>query len=95
MHMNAKTNEYQKDFPNFERTPKAVIAAVAYSLAMRLSEDDPARAEKLLRDEWRVLHQNNIVPQVPPNAGNQRRGNRVRCIDMLGDQAACGARRLT
>jgi hypothetical protein len=68
MHMNAKTNEYQEAFPAYDRTPKAVIAALALSLAMRLSEDDPARAEKLLRDEWRVLHQNNIVPQVPPNA---------------------------
>lgn len=65
MHLNAKTNEYQESYPSFDETPKAVVGAVAYSLAMRLCEGDHERAAALLRDEWAVLHTNGIVPQKP------------------------------
>jgi hypothetical protein len=46
-------------------TPKAVFAAVAYSLAMRLEEDNPERAVALLKSEWRALYVIGIVPQKP------------------------------
>lgn len=60
-------NEYQKAFPNYDLTPKAVIAALAYSLAMRLSSDDIEEAEAILKDEWITLYHAKIVPQKPRN----------------------------
>jgi len=60
-----KTNHYAEAFPHYERTPKAVIAALAFSLAMRLEEGDEVRAGDLLEEEWRILHQAGIVPQKP------------------------------
>ena len=65
MHLNAKANEYQESYPEFDSTPKAVIAAIAYSLALRLSEDNHGAAQELLRDEWRHLHQSGLVPNKP------------------------------
>ena len=65
MHLNAKTNEYQQRYPEFDATPKAVVGAVAYSLAMRLCENNHERAAELLRSEWFVLHENSIVPNKP------------------------------
>jgi hypothetical protein len=41
------------------------LAAVAYSLAMRLAEDSPCQAEQLLAEEWRALYLSGIVPQKP------------------------------
>ncbi len=53
---------------DFERMPKTVLAAVAVSLAARLGEsaDDLQAARALIFKEWRVLHENGIVPQAPP-----------------------------
>jgi len=65
MHTKAKTNEYQQAYPNFEATPKAVIAAVAFALAMRLNADDPDLATAMLRSEWDALYQAGIVPNQP------------------------------
>jgi len=56
-------NNYAECFPNYERTPKAVIAALAFSLAMRLEEGDEVRAGDLLKEEWNALHLAGIVPQ--------------------------------
>jgi len=58
------TNEYSQVYPEYRDTPKAVIAAVAYSLAVRIFGDEAAVRESL-RDEWAVLHANGIVPQEP------------------------------
>ena len=58
-------NQYCEDYPNYETTPKAVIAAVAYSLAMRLCNDNFDDAEELLREEWSALYQANVVSQKP------------------------------
>lgn len=60
-----KSNDYAQKFPNFDATPKAVIAALAFSLAMRCSEDNEDEARKLLIDEWGILHNCGIVPQNP------------------------------
>lgn len=65
MNLNAKQNLYQQAFPAFDDTPKAVIAAIAYSLAMRLCGDDESAALAMLGDEWRALHAAGIVPQKP------------------------------
>jgi hypothetical protein len=48
------------------KTPKTVYAALAFSFAMRLCEDDQDRALELLRDEWGALHRVGIVPQKVP-----------------------------
>lgn len=64
-HSSNVLNAYAVAYPDYDRTPKAVLAAVAISLAMRLSEDDPQRAVALCRDEWRVLHIAKIVRQRP------------------------------
>ena len=58
-------NEYSRSYPNFENTPKAVIAAVAYSLAMMIEGEEEGKAEKLLVEEWETLHQAGIVKQKP------------------------------
>jgi hypothetical protein len=65
MHLNARTNEYQKIYPAFDDTPKAVVGAVAYSLALRLCNNNHEQAAALLRDEWAALHAAGIVPQKP------------------------------
>lgn len=44
---------------------KLVWAGLAYSLALRLSDDNHDAAIKLLADEWGVLHANGIIPQKP------------------------------
>jgi len=58
-------NEYQELYPWFSRTPKSVMAAIAFSFAMRLSEDSPEHARELLLAEWQILRDNGIVPQKP------------------------------
>ena len=69
------TNDYSYACENYERTPKAVFAALAYSLALRLTgNDDHDAAKAVLRDEWRTLHHNGIVPQRAPNDRLQRPG---------------------
>jgi hypothetical protein len=59
-------NEYSNSIGElFERTPKAVFAALAVSFAMRIfGEDCDVPAE--LREEWRALWANHIIPQCPP-----------------------------
>lgn len=62
-------NEYAADYPQFAETPKAVLAAVAYSLAMRVCGDQTDNVRELLMAEWDVLNENGIVPQKrPPRA---------------------------
>jgi hypothetical protein len=61
-------NDYQSKYPAFDRTPKAVIAAIAVSLAMRLSGDDFIKASQLVAEEWEILHANGIIPQRPIKA---------------------------
>jgi hypothetical protein len=59
-------NEYAVAFGKlYADTPKAVFAAVAFSFAMRLSEDKPKEAIAEFVREWLVLHDQGIVPQRP------------------------------
>lgn len=63
--INKAGNEYADALiPGGQDAPKAVIAAVCASFAMRLGED-PARA---FVAEWAVLHANGILPQPVPKA---------------------------
>lgn len=57
------SNSYQRRFPNYADTPKAVIAAIAFSFAMRLREDDFDLAAQEIRLEWKILNDARIVPQ--------------------------------
>lgn len=59
-------NEYSREFGRlYADTPKAVFAAIAYSFAMRLNEDQSDAALAEFMKEWRVLHQQGILPQRP------------------------------
>ena len=64
-------NEYASSCENYDQTSKAVFAALAYSLAVRLTgiadEENHAGALDILRDEWRTLHEQGIIPQRPPS----------------------------
>jgi len=67
MHLDAKSNPYADavGMKMLDTCPKAVWAAIAYSFAMRLSEDNHARAIETLKREWLTLHGGNLVPQKP------------------------------
>jgi hypothetical protein len=67
MVMTKLMNDYAKEVPNYDDIPKSVLAALAFSPAMRLEEDDPERAKQLLITEWAILHQGGLVPQSVPS----------------------------
>ena len=59
----------------YANTPKAVLAAIAVSLATCGGEHIDEAENQLLK-EWRILHDNGIIPQSPvrePNFGNDGR----------------------
>ena len=62
-----KKNAYQEVLSQgfFEDCPKAVFAALAVSYASRQYEEDFTKVEAELKNEWRLLYQNGIVPQKP------------------------------
>jgi hypothetical protein len=63
-----RLNEYVDAVANYELMPKAVLAAIAFSFAKRINDDeDHFRAESLMLEEWATLHHNGIVPQPVPS----------------------------
>ncbi|MGC4639870.1 hypothetical protein [Escherichia coli] len=58
-------NNYAKAFPAFDETPKAVVAAIAMSFAIRICEENIEEAQKLISEEWEILHSQEIIPQKP------------------------------
>ena len=65
------TNLYQEMFPNYTKTPKAVIAAVAIALAIQITGNDSLfEGKRIITNEWRILHEAGIVPQKPPKNNN-------------------------
>ena len=65
-------NQYLASIPAemYERTPKAVFAAIAVSYALRCGDGDlddlsPEVVGPALLEEWRILYENQIVPQRP------------------------------
>lgn len=69
---NKTGNEYADLLgPSLDETPKAVLAAVAVSFAHLLDLDqgsspNASRVRRAIRKEWKILHENGIVPQRPP-----------------------------
>lgn len=65
-----RSNEYAMMLP-LDKMPKTVLAAIALSFATRCSDsdsmDDIEAGVRTLFDEWRILHENGIVPQKPVN----------------------------
>jgi len=64
------SNEYAHEIKAmYQRTPKAVLAALAVSFAHRMLGGDLetlSGVEAALIEEWAILHRNGIVPQKPP-----------------------------
>lgn len=58
-------NQYIDHFPNFDKTPKTVIAAIAVSFALMQSQDDFEEAKSILEHEWHILYEARIVSQKP------------------------------
>lgn len=51
----------------FDKCPKAVLFEIARQFGMRLGDDFTAEgAFAVIRNEWSLLHQQDIVPQKPP-----------------------------
>lgn len=75
-----RKNEYSMALSDgqYVDAPKAVLAALAMSLAVRIGgmtepgqpapEDEFAEAATLLAVEWRALHEAGIVPQPLPSS---------------------------
>lgn len=64
------SNEYVKSLGRlYARTPKAVFAAIAFSYANRLfAKSQGTEVTDYLVEEWKVLHENGIIPQKPEPA---------------------------
>lgn len=58
-----KLNNYQQaiDQGFYEKAPKAVLAAIAVSMAINNGED----ATEYLKREWQTLYNNGIISQKP------------------------------
>jgi len=64
-----KENEYQKAISRelYEKTPKAVFAALCVSLFTNWANYPFEEIDKAIKEEWDVLNKNGIVPQKPIN----------------------------
>ena len=62
-----KSNDYALQLSEYDRTPKAVLAAVAVS-ALTCGGDYLSEANDKVLDEWWALYNAKIVPQKPPVA---------------------------
>lgn len=66
MNLKNNSNEYQKLLgEDFDKIPKAVLAAIAISLANRITSDNFEESLAVVRSEWWILYENKIVPQKP------------------------------
>jgi ribosomal protein L7/L12 len=63
MALNKLSNEYAELLKFYNRIPKAVLAAIAVSFALKETEDNIELVEEQILKEWKILHENNIVPQ--------------------------------
>ncbi len=64
-------NKYQKQISRevFDRTPKAVFAALAVSYFINTEVE---HIDAALLDEWQLLYMQGIIPQKPPNISVER-----------------------
>lgn len=65
--VNKTGNEYAEVLGQelYDKTPKAVFAAIAIS-ALTCGGDQMSEARERILAEWLALYQNRIVPQKPP-----------------------------
>ncbi len=62
--LNSYAKAFSQDF--YEKTPKAVFAALAASYLINLLEVVDEPLDRAARNEWETLHMQGIVPQKPP-----------------------------
>ena len=64
--INKKGNQYAAELYCVD-APKTVFMAMVYAFAYRIIDGDPTPEQVVafVRDEWRILHGNGIVPQKP------------------------------
>lgn len=60
------TNEYQRMIPLYDKIPKSVFGAIAFSMCFIDMQEDKIGALTRLFEEWEALHANGIVSQKPP-----------------------------
>jgi hypothetical protein len=60
-----KLNNYALAIEGYDKIPKAVFAAIAFSYATCGGDHWEYGTNNIL-DEWEMLHANGIVPQKPP-----------------------------
>ena len=58
-----KSNEYARLVPNYDEIPKAVFAAIAFSMCFISAEESTEGAVARFNEEWDALHVAGIVPQ--------------------------------
>jgi hypothetical protein len=65
-------NSYMANLgPLYAQTPKAVFAAIAWSMCfINVEEAGTEEANKRFLEEWQALYDNGIVPQAPPKGAN-------------------------
>tara|TARA_R110000803_G_scaffold156365_3_gene220902 strand:- start:59 stop:265 length:207 start_codon:yes stop_codon:yes gene_type:complete len=51
----------------YDKTPKAVFAAIAVSFALLMEDGDFTKVDSGILKEWKTLNKNGIVPQKPIN----------------------------
>lgn len=62
-----QSNEYAQQFGRlYAETSKAVFAAIVYSYVSAGGDASKETALENFLNEWRILHDNGIVPQPPP-----------------------------
>jgi hypothetical protein len=60
-------NEYAAALGSFyDSTPKAVFAALAFSLAAHGETADPKEIVARLTREWQILYENGVIRQAAP-----------------------------
>lgn len=82
MHLKNLRNNYMAAAGSefFEKTPKAVWAALAVSFAAMTVEsaeeflENPGAVAETLAGEWAILYRAGIVPQSPPKKDHEAKG---------------------
>jgi len=76
-------NNYSRAMDKFYAdTPKAVFAAIAFSYATWACGNEALETEEIIgrmMTEWKTLHENEIIPQPPPNRRGSPKSPRCPC----------------
>lgn len=60
-----KTNEYKQLIKNYDKIPKAILAAIVVSNLLNHVGTNQEEVTQAIADEWLTLYVNGIVPQKP------------------------------